>query len=210
MCTGLAAMQTSGGNGANTAGGISGSNNAARQNPAASGWVATATTPGRVAGPPRRPASAPAPAPAAPTRAWPRPITRSAQQRNNVRRKWPRNARAAEALKSCLDGRGYQEFALTAGAARASRHAEERQQRISRVSVPARQQRRSRRQAGSRAREVVRRGSRRTRPSTGGRLVRTARFRATGTTETTRAFPRRVPPSGPPYTRRNDRRARRI
>jgi 3-oxoacyl-ACP reductase-like protein len=112
MCTGRAAMQTSGGNGANSAGGINGTNSTASSSPAPSGSTVSntaAATGGASTG------SRSGPAPGGGTYSGmatsdyaSRAATQQQAQEMAVQR-----ARA-EALKGCLTERGYREFALTA------------------------------------------------------------------------------------------------
>ena len=109
MCTGLAATQTSGGNGAKNAGGISGSNNTANTNSAGASGAAASNS--AAAG---NSTSSPAPVPAGGTYSGmvssdfaERAATQQRSQEMAAQR-----ARS-EALKSCLTGRGYREFTLT-------------------------------------------------------------------------------------------------
>jgi hypothetical protein len=103
MCTGLAAMQ-SGGNGANTAGGISGKNNAPEKgNEGAAGGQAGISGPSR---------DAPMPAGGAYSGMASADFAQRAATQQRTREMAEQRARS-ESLRSCLAGRGYQEFALT-------------------------------------------------------------------------------------------------
>lgn len=113
MCTGRAAMQTSGGNGANTAGGISGTNNTVSTNPAPSGSSVSNTAAASGGG---ATGSRSGPSPAGGSTysgmATSDYAARAATQQQ-AQEMAAQRARA-EALKGCLTARGYQEFALTA------------------------------------------------------------------------------------------------
>jgi hypothetical protein len=113
MCTGHAAMQGSGGNGAHTAGGINGSNSTASSSPAPSG-ASISNTAASTGGASTGSRSGPSPGGGgnysgmATSDYAARAATQQQAQEMAVQR-----ARAA-ALRGCLTERGYQEFALNA------------------------------------------------------------------------------------------------
>jgi len=111
MCTGFAATQGSSGNGANTAGGISGSNNEANTNsPGASGSGAANSA---AAG--NSPTNNSASVPAGGTYSGMASSDFANRAANQQRSQEMAVQRArAEALKGCLAERGYHEFTLTA------------------------------------------------------------------------------------------------
>jgi hypothetical protein len=114
MCTGHAAMQNSGGNGTNTAGGISGSNNAAVVNPpGSSGTASSSSAAAASGGGSSAPVSAPVPAGGTYSGMASSDFAQRAATQQRTQEMAAQRARA-EALKSCLTGRGYQEFALNA------------------------------------------------------------------------------------------------
>ncbi len=112
-CSGLAAMQTSGGNGVNTAGGISGSNNSPPpNNPGASGSGAS-NAPSPAGGSASSAPSAPVPAGGTYSGMATTDFAQRAATQQRSQEMAAQRARS-EALKGCLTGRGYQEFTLTA------------------------------------------------------------------------------------------------
>jgi len=115
MCTGLAATQKSGSNGSNTAGGISGSNNSVTPGAPGSSGSAEAASAGAAAGggPSSAPTSAPVPAVGTYSGMASSDFAERAATQQRAQEMAAQRARS-EALKTCLVGRGYQEFSLTA------------------------------------------------------------------------------------------------
>lgn len=115
MCTGLAAMQDSGGNGANSAGGISGTNNPSNTSSAgSSGSMASNRAASAAAsGTPTTASAPPVPAGGSYSGMASADFAQRAVTQQRAQEMAAQRARS-DALKSCLTGRGYQEFALTA------------------------------------------------------------------------------------------------
>lgn len=111
MCTGVAAMQNSGGNGSNTAGGISGSNNSPDTNSQGASGSASANAAAATGGG-SSPVSAPIPAGGTYSGMVSSDFAQRAATQQRAQEMATQRARS-EALKSCLAGRGYQEFTLT-------------------------------------------------------------------------------------------------
>lgn len=112
MCTGRAAMQGSGGNGANTAGGISGSNNTVSSGPVPSG-SSVANSAAATGGASSASRSSPTPAGGTYSGMATSDYAARAATQQQAQEMAAQRARA-EALKGCLTERGYREFALTA------------------------------------------------------------------------------------------------
>lgn len=113
MCTGHAVMQNSGGNGAKTAGGISGSNNSAGDRIPTGSEGGGSAAAAAAAGSSSAPVSAPVPAGGTYSGMASSDFAQRAATQQRAQEMAAQRARS-EALKGCLTGRGYQEFALTA------------------------------------------------------------------------------------------------
>jgi hypothetical protein len=113
MCTGRAAMQNSGGNGANTAGGISGSNSSAGSSSPAPSGSSVSSAAAATGGSSSASRSGPSPAGGNYSGMASSDYAQRAATQQRAQEMAVQRARA-EALKGCLTERGYQEFALTA------------------------------------------------------------------------------------------------
>jgi len=113
MCTGHAAMQSSGGNGANTAGGISGTNSTASSSPAPSG-ASVSNTAAATGGASTGSRSGPSPGGGSTYSGMATSDYAARAATQQQAQEMAAQRARAEALRGCLTERGYQEFALTA------------------------------------------------------------------------------------------------